>query len=83
MADDVLNVDIEHLTVSEIEEIEERAGLPFDALGNPNQPKGKLMRALGFIVRRREDPSFTWEQAGELRVVLSGDEAVPPTDAAG
>lgn len=76
--DDVLNIDLNHLTVAEIEEIEERTGLPFDQFGESGKPKGKLLRGIAFVLRRREDPSFTWEEAGNLKVVL-GAEPVPTT----
>lgn len=67
-AEDELSVDLEHLTVGEIEEIEELTGLAIDALADPKAPKGRVMRALGYVVKRRADPEFTWEQAGALKV---------------
>lgn len=83
MSDDVLSVDIDHLTVGEIEEIEDRAGSPIDSFGDPTKPKGKLLHALAFVMRRRDNPNFTWEDAGKLRVELSTDNPVRPTNAAG
>lgn len=80
-SDDVLDVDIDHLTVGEIEEIEELTGQSIDQLGESGTPKGKLMRALGFVTRKRTNPDFTWDDAGRLKVQLAGGVPVPPTDA--
>lgn len=74
----VLNVDLDHLTVGEIEDIEELSGLSIDAFGKEGVPKGKVMRALGFVIRRRADPDFTWEQSRDLKIQLT-EEKVPPT----
>ena len=62
------NIDINDLTIAEVVEIEERTGLPLDALGQPDVPKVKMMQALAFISKKREDPDFTWEQAGDLKI---------------
>ncbi len=82
MDDNVLNIDLDHLTVGEIEEIEELTGQPIEAIGDRDRPKGKLLRAIGFVARKRVEPSFTWEDAANLKVKLSEGEA-PPTNAAG
>lgn len=80
MSDDVLNIDLDHLTVGEVEQIEELTGQAFDTLAEPGKPKGKMLRALAFVIRRRTDADFTWEAAGNLKVVLN-DETVPTTAA--
>ena len=74
------NIDINDLTIGGIVEIEERTGLPLDALGQADKPKGKMLQALAYIVKRRDDPTYTWEQAGELRV-SAAQSKVDPTDA--
>jgi hypothetical protein len=76
--DDVLVIDITALKVREIEEIEDRLGESIDAAFGAGSPKGKALRALGFVMRRRTNPDYTWEDAGELVVQLSD----PPTGAA-
>ena len=76
---DVFTIDINDLTIAEVVLIEEMTGLPLDALGQPDVPKGKMMQALAFISKKREDPDFTWEQAGELRI-SAVSEKVDPTD---
>ena len=76
---DVFTIDINDLTIAEVVLIEEMTGLPLDALGQPDAPKGKMMQALAFISKKRVDPDFTWEQAGELRI-SAVSEKVDPTD---
>jgi hypothetical protein len=79
VSDDILNIDINDLTIAEVVEIEERTGLPLDALGQVDKPKGKMLQALAYIVKRREDPDFTWEMAGALKISATSDK-VDPTD---
>jgi hypothetical protein len=76
-----LNIDLSELKVSEIEEIEDRLGIPIGEAFGQNKPMGKSLRALGFVIQRRDNPEFTWEEAGDLVVKLKDD--VPPTDANG
>ncbi len=73
------NIDINDLTIGEIVEIEERTGLPLDALGQADKPKGKMLQALAYISKRRDNPEFTWEMAGELKISTDST-PVDPTD---
>ena len=75
--DDVLDVDISELTVGEIIEIEELTGMPLDALGQADKPKGKMLAALAFVSKRRDNPKFTWEDALELKITTSQSEVDP------
>ena len=75
--EDVLDVDISELTVGEIIEIEELTGMPLDALGQADKPKGKMLAALAFVSKRRENPKFTWEDALELKITTSQTEVDP------
>jgi len=65
---DHYTVDINSLTIAEVVEIEDRTGMPLDALGQADKPKGRMLQALAYISKRREDPEFTWEMAGELKI---------------
>ena len=73
------NIDINALTIAEVVEIEERTGLPLDALGQADKPKGKMLQALAYISKRRDNPDFTWEMAGELKISTDST-PVDPTD---
>ena len=77
MSDETLEFNLDDLTIGEICEIEELTGQPFDALNDPSKPKGKMLQAIAFISKRRTDPKFTFEQAGELKLSLTDDEAGP------
>lgn len=77
---DILSLDIQDLTVEEIEIIEDYLDLPIDKAFGPDAKRGKLLRAVAFVTKRREDPSYTMEQAGSLKVQMAGDS--DPTNAA-
>ena len=44
MSDDIFNIDINDLTIAEVVEIEERTGLPLDALGQADKPKARCSK---------------------------------------
>ena len=80
MADtDHFNIDINDLTIGEVVEIEDLTGLPLDALGQADKPKGKMLQALAFISKRRDNPAFTWEMAGALKISTDST-PVDPSD---
>ena len=62
---------VESLTIDDIEAIEDATGLPFDQVfsGKADVPKAKMMRAIVFVLKRRDDPEFTMAQAGRVPVV--------------
>lgn len=82
----VLDLDLNSLTINEIDAIETETGMSIvklaELLQSGEQPMAKVLRAIGYVVKHREDPSFTMEMAGEL-VVNLGAEALDPTSAAG
>lgn len=59
-------MDIKNLTIGEIAKVEELSGYPLAYLSEDDKPKGKLMAALAFVLKRREDPKFTLEAANKL-----------------
>lgn len=75
-----LSIELDSLTVGEIEEIEEITGCPIDKVFDADRPRGKALRAIGFVVKRRDNPAFTLEDAGNLVVRLGEPD---PTTAAG
>ena len=78
-AGELFNIDVSDLTIAEVVEIEERTGLPLDALGQADKPKGKMLQALAYISKRRDNPDFTWEMAGDLKISTDSTPA-DPTD---
>ena len=71
------NIDINDLTIAEVVEIEERTGMPLDALGQADMPKGKMLQALAYISKRRDNPEFTWEMAGDLKITTESTPVDP------
>lgn len=59
-------IDISTLTVAEVAKIEELSGQPITAFEDENRPKALPMAALAFVIKRREDSTFTWNKALEL-----------------
>lgn len=59
-------MDIKTLTLGEVSKIEELSGLPLSALAEDDKPKGKLLAALALVIKRREDPKFTYEMASQM-----------------
>jgi hypothetical protein len=63
---DALELDLESLKIREIEELEELTGVSVDMLDEPGQPKGLILKVMAYLARKRTDPDFTLEMAGEL-----------------
>lgn len=80
-----LAFDFDDLTIEEVEQIEEITGVSIDAIQEKGSAKGKTLRAIVFVVKRRTDPEFTIDAAGRLPVrdveALLASTA-PPTPAA-
>ena len=62
-------MDINKLTLGEIAIIEEHAGISIDQA--EEAPKGKLMAAMVYVIKRRTDPKFKFSDA----MALTSDEA--------
>lgn len=77
-----LEFNLNDLTIGEIEEIEDLTGLPFTGLLNEGQPMGRVLRAVAYVAKRRENPDFTFEDAGKLKFRAVSD-TPDPTDASG
>lgn len=79
---------LEDMTLAEIEQLEEASRMSISQLEDRNAPKGRLMRAIAFVAKRRDDPEYTWDQAGALTMAdldaivdMGGDEPDDPTEA--
>jgi hypothetical protein len=62
----VSSINFNQLSMREIATIEELSGLPIGALSDDEAPKGRALAALAFVVKHREDASFTWNDAQDL-----------------
>ena len=77
---EMLNVNLNELKIREIAAIEEMLGGPIDEAFGAGKPKARALQAIACIVKQRTDPTFTFEQAGELTISL--DDTPGPTKAA-
>lgn len=59
-------MDFDDITLGEIAEIEDYAGLPFSDIGEEKVGVIKLRIGLAWIMKRRTDPSFTIKDAEKL-----------------
>lgn len=58
--------DLSKLTLGEIAKIEELTGLSIGALADDTAPKAKMLIAIAFVLKRRENPKFTYIDAEQL-----------------
>lgn len=61
-----LEVDPNKITLGQAEELEDLTGVPFNMLFNGGRPGPKALRALVYLTRRQEDPSYTWAQTADI-----------------
>jgi hypothetical protein len=61
-----MNVDYSDLTLGEIETIEELTGKTLDDIIEVKTPRGRLMRALVFVITKRSNPGYTFEETAKL-----------------
>ena len=58
--------DFESLTLDEVETIELITGSSIDTLMQQEKPKGKALKALIYVGKKRTNPNFTLEDAGKV-----------------
>jgi len=74
-----IRIDIGDLTLGELEEFEDIAGMPAAALTN-GTPPAKAITALVYLSQKRENPAYTLDDARKERVTslkFGGDEPDP------
>lgn len=59
-------MNITDLTLGEIEEVENYAGMPVSELANPETSNTKLLIGMAFVANRRENPKYKLEDAKKL-----------------
>jgi len=59
-------IKFDELTLDEIEEMEQLLGRPIDEAFADGKPKGRALKVLVFVAKRREDPQYTFEDAGKF-----------------
>jgi len=57
---------ISSLTLDEVETIENLSGTPMDELLQKGQLKGKALKAVFWVAKKRTNPDFKMEDAGKV-----------------
>jgi len=78
-----LNLNVDDMTIGDVADVEEVTGRSLEELFAEGQPKGRAMQALVWVTKRRDDPEFTFEDAGKLKFSVlanvGGAEDVDPS----
>jgi len=74
-----MTIDFDTMTLNEIEQIELLTGRSIDSIMDDGAPRGRVFKAIIFVFKKRTNPDFTFEQAGEFSMeqataLFSGDE---------
>lgn len=56
---------LEEITLAEMAEVEKKANAPIAWLSDDDKPKALLLQALNWIIQKRTNPNFTFEDAGK------------------
>lgn len=57
---------VQNLMLGEIAAIESLSSQPITALGGGDAPVGKTMAAMAYVIKKRVDPDFTFDDALKL-----------------
>ncbi len=73
-------IKFEELTLGEIEEVELLLNTSIDAAFADGKPKGRAIRVLYFVAKKRENPGFKFEETekitqAEALAFLTGDDS--------
>jgi hypothetical protein len=68
-----MNVDINTLTLGEVAAVESLSGLAIDQLGEAGVPKGRLYAAIIFVLNKRANPDYTFDDAMNLDMAALTD----------
>jgi hypothetical protein len=56
---------LEDITLAEMAEIEKKANAPIAWLSDDDKPKALLLQALNWVIQKRTNPNFTFDDAGK------------------
>jgi len=59
-------MNFESLTLEETETLEQLTGLSIDSLMDSGNPRGKVLKSFVWIINKRNNPSYTIEQASKV-----------------
>jgi hypothetical protein len=61
-------MNVNELTMGEIDEVETYAGVPLSSLASTETSNTKLLIGLAWVIKRKEDPKFSLEHAKRLKM---------------
>jgi hypothetical protein len=72
-------INFETMTLAEIEQIETLTGRGIEAIMAEGAPRGVALKAIIWVLKRRENPGYTLEDAGKVSLreateMFAGDE---------
>jgi hypothetical protein len=75
-------MNVNELTMGEIDEVETYAGVPLSSLASTETSNTKLLIGLAYVIKRKEDPKFSLEHAkrltmDEITAMLEDDDTDP------
>lgn len=56
----------DEMTLDDIETIEQLTGSSIELIVADKQPRGKVLKVLIWVMKKKTDPTFTIEQAGKI-----------------
>jgi hypothetical protein len=59
-------MNINSLKLSEVADIERLGGRSVSSFADEEAPKGRMLMALVYVFKRRENPNFKFEDAGDI-----------------
>lgn len=71
-------MNFETLTLEETETLEQLTGFSIDSLMDTGNPRGKVLKCFVWIIKKRNDPNYTIEQASKVTLkeafaIFNGD----------
>lgn len=66
-------IDFNSMTLNEIELIEQLTGRNIDSIMTEDSPRGRSLKAIIFVFKKRTDPNFTFEKAGDYSLQEATD----------
>jgi len=79
-----ITLNIDDLTIQDLQDFEDEVGKPLSEAVGDNM-SARALKALVWVVKRAEDPNFTLDDAGKIKVeeLDLGDDGGNPTQSAG
>lgn len=63
-----VNIDFNSLTLDEVEIVEAMTQKSIETIMDEGNPRGRALKALIFIIRKRSNPDYTIEMAGKVNL---------------